>query len=156
MGMHFVLPGKKIIIQTDHLNVLWIENIQKPIVIRKNFAFVIRLLLRIYMQSFMHKVQLIPGKKMGLADYLSRMYSVKDDEDESNLQLFQLSEEQVSELQFERLQDLEPESTLVMPDFMVYFLTEPYLECDYMDSSSFCLCSINPNEPEPEQQPAAT
>jgi hypothetical protein len=67
---------------------------------------------------------------MGLADYLSRMYSVKDIEEESYLQLFQLSEEQVNELQLERLQDLELESTLVMPDFMVYFLAKakPYLE----------------------------
>jgi hypothetical protein len=64
---------------------------QTPIVIR----------WRIYMQSFIHKVQLIPGKKMGLADYLSRMYSVKDIEEETYLQLFQLSEEQVNELQLE-------------------------------------------------------
>jgi hypothetical protein len=63
-----MLAGKENIIQTDHQNVLWMENNQTPIVIR----------WRIYMQSFMHKVQLIAGKKMGLADYLSRMYSVKD------------------------------------------------------------------------------
>jgi hypothetical protein len=42
-----------------------------------------------------------------------------------------------------------------MPDFMVYFLTEPYLEYGYVNSKSSCLCPINPNELEPEQQPAA-
>jgi hypothetical protein len=134
-----MLAGKEIIIQTDHQNLLWMENNQTPIVIR----------WRIYMQSFMHKVQLIPGKKMG-----SRMYSVKDIEEETYLQLFQLSEEQVNELQLERLQDLELESTLVMPDFMVYFLAKPYLEYDDIDSKSSCLCPINPGESEPEQQPA--
>jgi hypothetical protein len=83
------------------------------------------------------------------------MYSVKDIDEESYLQLFQLSEEQVNELQYERLQDLELESTLVMPDFMVYFLTETYLEYDYIDSKSAYLCPINLGEPEHEQQLAA-
>jgi hypothetical protein len=65
-----LLAGKEIIIQTDHQNLLWMQNNQTPIVQR----------WQIYMQGFMHKVQLIPGKKMGMADYLSRMYSVTDED----------------------------------------------------------------------------
>jgi hypothetical protein len=63
----YLLKGKDFIIQTHHANLAWIDAYQTPIVAR----------WRIYMQGFNYQVQLIPGTKMGLADYLSRMYQVK-------------------------------------------------------------------------------
>jgi hypothetical protein len=61
-----LLRGKEFIIQTDHDNLAWIGANQTPIVAR----------WRIYMQGFNYQVQLIPGTKIGLANYLSQMYQV--------------------------------------------------------------------------------
>jgi hypothetical protein len=60
----YYLRGKEFIVQTDHSNLTYIGDNLTPIVVR----------WRIFMQSFTFMVQRIPGSKMGLADYLSRMY----------------------------------------------------------------------------------
>jgi hypothetical protein len=60
----YYLRGKEFIVQTDHSNLTYIGDNLTPIVVR----------WRIFMQSFTFMVQRILGSKMGLADYLSRMY----------------------------------------------------------------------------------
>ena len=68
----YYLRGKEFTVQVDHANLTYLGDNQTPIVVR----------WRIFMQSFIFKVQRIPGTRMGLADYMSRMYpEVDSDED---------------------------------------------------------------------------
>jgi hypothetical protein len=59
-----LLRGKKFIIENDHLNLLYMESNDTPIIAR----------WRIYLQSFMFLLRHIPGKQNIVADWMSRMY----------------------------------------------------------------------------------
>ena len=67
--LSYYLRGKQFTVETDHRNLLWIENSQVPIVIR----------WRVLLQSFTFNVKHIPGKENTVADWLSRMYPVPTD-----------------------------------------------------------------------------
>ena len=68
----YYLSSKEFTVQVDHANLTYLGDNQTPIVVR----------WRIFMQSFEFKIQRIPGTRMGLADYMSRMYpDVNSDDD---------------------------------------------------------------------------
>lgn len=70
-GVHkfsYYLRGKPFILQTDHNNLRWIEASEVPKIVR----------WRIYLQSFVFKIEHIPGSKNSLADALSRLLMVED------------------------------------------------------------------------------
>jgi len=60
----YYLRGKKFILETDHANLLWLEQATSPILVR----------WRIYLQGFDFVLRHIPGKENKIADYLSRMH----------------------------------------------------------------------------------
>jgi hypothetical protein len=62
--LSYYLRGKEFLLETDHKNLLWIENSQVPIVVR----------WRVLLQSYTFHVKHIPGKENKVADWLSRMY----------------------------------------------------------------------------------
>ena len=70
----YYLRGKDFVIETDHRNLIWIENSQVPIVVR----------WRVLLQSYMFTVKHIPGKENTVADWLSRMHPTSDRNDISN------------------------------------------------------------------------
>ena len=70
----YYLRGKKFTVQVDHSNLAYLGDNQTPIVVR----------WRIFMQSFVFKVQRIPRTRMGLANHMSRMYPDTDPEENSN------------------------------------------------------------------------
>lgn len=65
----YYLYGKKFIIETDHRNLLWMENSDALIVIR----------WRIYLQSFQFLLRDIKGKDNIVADWGSRLYNITGD-----------------------------------------------------------------------------
>eukprot|EP01035_Chromulina_nebulosa_P023434 gene23434-30373_t len=65
----YYLYGKKFIIETDHRNLLWMENSEALIIIR----------WRIYLQSFQFLLRDIKGKDNIVADWGSRLYHLADD-----------------------------------------------------------------------------
>ena len=64
--LSYYLRGKEFILETDHRNLLWIENSQVPIIVR----------WRVLLQSYIFNVKHIPGKQNKVADWLSRMYTL--------------------------------------------------------------------------------
>jgi hypothetical protein len=66
----YYLRGKQFLLETDHRNLLWIEKSLVPIVVR----------WRVYMQSFNFMIRHISGTQNVVADWLSRMYSLADDD----------------------------------------------------------------------------
>ena len=66
----YYLRGKPLVLETDHRNLLWIEKSEAPIVVR----------WRIYLQSFTIWLRHIEGRKNVVADWMSRMYHLEEDE----------------------------------------------------------------------------
>jgi len=62
--LEYYLWGKPLVVETDHANLVWIEQSVVPKVIR----------WRLYMQSFRLMVRHIAGKSNRTADYLSRLH----------------------------------------------------------------------------------
>eukprot|EP01039_Chlorochromonas_danica_P011569 gene11569-12955_t len=62
------LRGKRFTLETDHSNLLWIEQSTVPKIMR----------WRVYLQGFTFFLRHIPGKTNLLADYLSRMWDESD------------------------------------------------------------------------------
>ena len=62
---YYLHGGKSFILETDHRNLLWIEQSEAAIVIR----------WRIYMQGFNFLLRHIPGKSNVIADWQSRMWN---------------------------------------------------------------------------------
>ena len=69
--LSYYLRGTDFVVETDHANLLWMENNQTPIVIR----------WRIFLQSFTFSLKHIPGKNNQFADYLSRYVFDEDPDD---------------------------------------------------------------------------
>ena len=65
-----LLLGKQFVVETDHSNLLFME--------KSEFAIVIR--WRCYLQQFAFFLRHIPGKNNVLADYLSRMFSLSEED----------------------------------------------------------------------------
>lgn len=63
-AFRYLLQAKPFILETDHNNLVWMEQSQVPKVVR----------WRIFMQSFVFLLRHIPGKKNVIADYLSRLH----------------------------------------------------------------------------------
>jgi hypothetical protein len=59
----YYIRGKPIIIETDHRNILWLDQCEAPILVR----------WRIFIQSFDVSIRHIPGKFNTVADWISRM-----------------------------------------------------------------------------------
>ena len=66
----YYLLGKPFTIETDHNNLVWMEQSEAHIVVR----------WRIYMQSFQFLIRHIKGKDNIVADWGSRMYSLQEDD----------------------------------------------------------------------------
>jgi hypothetical protein len=76
-GVHkleFLLRPKQFILETDHSNLLYMEQNTAPIITR----------WRVYLQSFDTKLRSIPGKHNNIADWMSRQYSSSDSEINNN------------------------------------------------------------------------
>ena len=83
-GVHkleFLLRPKQFILETDHSNLLYMEQNTAPIITR----------WRVYLQSFDTKLRSIPGKHNNIADWMSRQYSSSDSEINNNSILPQYS-----------------------------------------------------------------
>ena len=59
----YYIRGKPIIVETDHRNILWLDQCDSPILVR----------WRIFIQSFDVTIRHIPGKYNTVADWISRM-----------------------------------------------------------------------------------
>jgi hypothetical protein len=64
----YYLRGKEFVIETDHRNLIWMENSLVPIIIR----------WRVLLQSYNFQIRHIPGKENTVADWLSRMYPLPE------------------------------------------------------------------------------
>jgi hypothetical protein len=67
-SLAYYLRGKPFVLETDHRNWVYIEKSQVPMIIR----------WRIYLQSFQIVIRHIPGKENIVADWMSRMYKLRD------------------------------------------------------------------------------
>ena len=68
--LEFLLRPKQFILETDHANLLYMEQNTAPIITR----------WRVYLQSFNTKLRTIPGKHNNIADWMSRQYLTNDSE----------------------------------------------------------------------------
>ena len=66
--LEFLLRPKMFIIETDHANLLYMEQNTAPIITR----------WRVYLQSFNTKLRSIPGKNNVVADWMSRQYTINN------------------------------------------------------------------------------
>ena len=66
--LEFLLRPKQFILETDHANLLYMEQNTAPIITR----------WRIYLQSFNTQLRSIPGKNNNIADWMSRQYTTDD------------------------------------------------------------------------------
>ena len=65
---------KQFILETDHANLLYMEQNTAPIITQ----------WRVYLQSFNTQLRSIPGKRNNIADWMSRQYSTNDSEINNN------------------------------------------------------------------------
>ena len=64
----YYLRGKEFIVETDHRNLQWIQASLSPIVVR----------WRTLLQSYSFQIRHIPGRENKVADWMSRMYIIKE------------------------------------------------------------------------------
>jgi hypothetical protein len=72
--LEFLLRPTQFILETDHANLLYMEQNTAPIITR----------WRVYLQSFNTQLRSIPGKHNNIADWMSRQYSTNDSEINNN------------------------------------------------------------------------
>jgi hypothetical protein len=65
----YYLRGKEFIVETDHRNLQWIQMSQSPIVVR----------WRTLLQSYNFLIRHIPGRDNKVADWMSRMYTLREE-----------------------------------------------------------------------------
>ena len=68
MSFAYYLRGKEFVVETDHRNLQWIETSQSPIIVR----------WRSLLQSYSFLVRHIPGKENTVADWMTRMYRLRE------------------------------------------------------------------------------